>query len=161
MLSGLPPFTLFHVYLSLIGILSGLVMGFGWAAKRQFQNWTTLFFGTTIASVMTGFLFPFHHLLPSHILGILSTIALAISLYARFGKSLEGGWRSAYVIGAMLALYFNTFIFIVQLFEKQPHVRALAPTKTESPFKMAQGAALVLFIALTTAAVRRFHEPQR
>lgn len=115
MLTGLPTFTLVHVYLSLIGILSGLVVAFGLMASKRLNGWTALFLATTLATVVTGFLFPFHRFLPSHAIGILSLIVLAVAIFARYGRHLAGAWRRTYAITAMIALYFNAFILIVQL----------------------------------------------
>src|SRR5712692_7468151 len=65
-------FTLVHVVLSLVGILSGFVVVFGLIAAKQLKGWTALFLSTTVATSLTGFLFPFHKLLPSHVVGIMS-----------------------------------------------------------------------------------------
>jgi len=69
---------------------------------------------------------------------------------------LRGAWRSVYVIMAMLALYFNCFVLVVQLFEKVPSLHALAPTQKEPPFGIAQLAVLLIFIVLTVLGVRKF-----
>ena len=60
----------------------------------------------------------------------------------------------------MIALYLNVFIFIVQLFEKRPALRALAPTQSEPPFKITQLVVLVVFVVLTIAAVKKFRDEQ-
>lgn len=158
MLSGLPLFVEVHVYLSLIGILSGFVVAFGLLASKRLDGWTALFLVSTAGSVVSGFLLPAHRLLPSHIFGILTTIALAFAVYARYGRKFAGGWRVAYVISAMLALYLNTFILVAQLFEKVPALNALAPTQSEPPFKVSELVVLVIFIVLTIAAAKRFHD---
>jgi len=101
----LSPLTTVHVLLSLIGILSGLVVPFGMFSAKRLDGWTWLFMVTTLLASVTGFFFPFHRILPSHILGVLSLIALAITFYARYSRRLDGGWRSAYVISAAIALY--------------------------------------------------------
>jgi hypothetical protein len=69
---------------------------------------------------------------------------------------MSGIWRSIYVITAMVALYFNCFVLIVQLFEKVPSLHALAPHGNEAPFKVAQLLLLVVFIILTTSGVKKF-----
>jgi hypothetical protein len=62
-----------------------------------------------------------------------------------------------YVVTALLALYFNVFVGVVQAFQKLASLQPLAPTQSEPPFVAAQAAVLVLFLALGYLAVRRFH----
>ena len=149
-------FTTVHVVISLIGIGSGLVVLFGLLGNRWFARWNALFLVTTIATSVTGFGFPFDHLLPSHKVGILSLVLLAIALLALYGRHLAGGWRRTYVISAMASLYLNVFVLVVQLFEKVPGLRALAPTQKEPPFVIAQLVVLVIFVWLTVQAAKRF-----
>ena len=59
------------------------------------------------------------------------------------------------VIGAVICLYFNLFVLVVQLFEKVPSLHAMAPTQMESPFKLTQLAVLVLSTVLAIVAVVR------
>jgi len=154
--SGLAAFTLFHVALSLIGILSGFIVVFGLIQSKRLDGWTALFLITTVATSATGYLFPFVRLLPSHILGAISLVVLAIAIFARYARRLEGGWRRTYAITAVVSLYFNVFVLIVQSFGKVPSLKALAPTQTESPFKITQLATLLLFILLGVLSVRGF-----
>ncbi|HUI73775.1 MAG TPA: hypothetical protein VLX32_02460 [Candidatus Acidoferrum sp.] len=157
---GLQIFTLFHVLLSLAGILTGLVVVFGFLGAKQLPAWNAWFLITTIATSVTGFLFPFHKFMPSHVFGILSLILLSVAVFALYKRRLAGAWRRTYVISAMIALYLNVFILVVQLFEKVPALRALAPTQSEAPFKVAQLTVLVLFVLLTVASAIRFRELQ-
>jgi hypothetical protein len=120
------------------------------------DGWTAVFLVITALTSLTGFFFPFHKLLPSHILGVLSLIVLAIAVPARYVYHLAGGWRRIYVITAVLALYFNFFVLIAQLFQKVPPLKALAPTQSEPPFLVAQTCALVLFIVLGIYSVKGF-----
>ncbi len=156
MISGLAIFTLFHVILSLVGILAGFVVMFGLLTAKQLHGWTALFIWTTVATSVTGFLFPFHKFLPSHVIGILSLLVLTIAIYALYGKHLTGAWRKAYAVNAMIALYFNVFVLVAQLFMKVPALKALAPTQSEAPFKGAQLAVLVVFVVLTILAAIKF-----
>lgn len=105
---------------------------------------------------MTGFFFPFHGFTPAIGVGIVSMVVLAIAIFARYGRKLDGAWRWVYVVTAMLALYLNVFVLIVQLFQKLPALRTLAPTQSEPPFLVAQLAAVALFVVLTILAVIRF-----
>jgi hypothetical protein len=155
---SLATFTLVHVLISLAGIGSGLVVLFGMLTGRRMDGWTVFFLATTVLTSLTGYGFPFTHLLPSHIVGVLSLIALAIAILARYSRRLAGGWRKTYVITAMIALYFNVFVLVVQSFEKVPALNALAPTQKEPPFVIAQLLVMIAFIVLTVFAVKRFHE---
>jgi len=160
MIFGMTTFTLVHVLLSLIGIFSGFVVVFGLLAAKRLDGWTTLFLASTVLTSVTGFLFPFHGFLPSHGVGILSLLALAIAIFARYGRHLAGLWRRTYVITAVIALYLNVFVLIVQLFQKVPALKAIAPTQSEAPFKVTQLVALVLFVVLASFAAIRFRSEQ-
>ena len=157
MSTGLAAFTIFHVAISLIGILAGLVVVFGMLTARRLDGWTGLFLWTTVATSVTGYMFPVHKLLPSHVVGFISLLVLAIAMFAFYRRHLGGGWRSAYVITAVIALYLNVFVLVVQLFERVPALKALAPTQSEPPFKIVQLVVLVLFIIIGIFATKRFH----
>jgi hypothetical protein len=156
MIFGMTILTFVHVLLSLVGILAGFVVMFGLLTAKQLHGWTALFIWTTVATSVTGFLFPFHKFLPSHAIGILSLLVLTIAIYALYGKHLAGAWRKTYAINAMIALYFNVFVLVAQLFMKVPALKALAPTQSEAPFKEAQLALLVAFAVLTILAAIKF-----
>jgi hypothetical protein len=149
-------FTLFHVVLSLVGIGSGLVVMSGLLNSKRLDGWTTLFFFTTVATSVTGFLFPFHGVTPGIVVGILSLIVLATAILARYTFRRAGHWRTTYVATATIALYFNVFVPIVQMFQKVPRLKALAPTQSEPPFQATQAAVLVLFVALAIRASIKF-----
>src|SRR5258706_9613255 len=119
-------FTLIHVVISLIGIGTGAVVSLGMLSGKRLDGWTALFLVSTAATSVTGFGFPFDHLLPSHIVGIISLVVLAVASYARYGQHLAGGWRTAYVLGAVAAFYFNVFLLGVQLFRRVPAFAPLA-----------------------------------
>jgi hypothetical protein len=154
----LQTFTVVHTALSLIGIVSGLVVVIDLLGGKQRGKWTALFLLTTVLTSVTGFLFPFDHLLPSHKVGMISLVALVIGILARYPMDLAGGWRRTYVLSAVLALYLNVFMLVVQLFLKVPSLRALVPTQQEPPFFVAQLIVLALFIWLAIAAVKGFRE---
>ena len=150
-------FTLVHVVLSLIGILSGLVVLYGLLTTNRMNGWTMLFLVTTVATSVTGFGFPFHGVTPAIIVGILSLIVLLAAIVARYAFHLAGSWRWIYVVGSVVALYFNVFVLVVQAFLKMPALHALVPKGSEPPFAIAQGIVLLLFIVAGTLAVKRFH----
>lgn len=151
-------YTLIHVVISLVAIFSGFVVLFGLLASKRLDGWTKLFLTTTVLTSVTGFFFPIHHLTPAHTLGIISLLVLAVAIYARYTFHLAGIWRKTYVVTAMIALYLNVFVLVVQLFEKVPTLHALAPTQSEAPFKLTQLVVLVLFVVLTIAAATRFRK---
>jgi uncharacterized membrane protein SirB2 len=156
MIPGMTAFTFFHVVLSLVGILSGFVVFFGLVTGKRLNGWTGLFLTTTMATSVTGFLFPFHKFLPSHGVGIVSLIVLAVAIFARYGRGLAGAWRRTYVVNAVISLYLNFFVLIAQLFMKVPALKALAPTQSEPPFLVTQVAVMVIFIVLGFLAGQRF-----
>ena len=156
MLFGMTPLLFVHVAISLVGIASGFVVIWGLLNARRLDGWTAVFLATTVATSVTGFFLPAAHLLPSHVLGIISLVVLAIAIVARYPCRLSGRWRSAYVITAVIAQYLNFLVLIVQSFQKLPALHDLAPTQTEPPFAAAQLVALIAFVVLGVLAVKRF-----
>ena len=156
MIFSLRTFTIVHVVLSLVGIGSGFVVLYGLLARKRLDRWTALFLASTVATSATGFGFPFDHLLPSHVVGVISLLVLAVAIVARYARHLSGAWGRLYVITATVALYLNVFVLVVQLFQKVPTLKALAPTQSEPPFVLAQLALLALFAAVSAVAVIRF-----
>lgn len=149
---SLETFTRFHVILSLIGIVAGYIAIFGWIAGRTMEGWIKLFLLTTIATSVTGYGFPFVQLLPSHIVGAISLVVLAVAVAAKYKFHLAGKWRRIFVISSAMALYLNSFVAVVQAFLKVPDLKAIAPTQSEAPFVAAQVAVLA-FVAVLTILV--------
>jgi hypothetical protein len=156
MVLDLSTFTLLHVVISVVGIIAGLVILGGLVAGARLPSWTALFLVTTTLTSITGFFFPASAITPAHIVGALSLVVLAGSLAARYWMKLERGWRTTYVVTAVVAIYLNTFVLVVQLFAKTPALAALAPTQQEPPFALTQAVVLGLFVWLGWAAVRGF-----
>ena len=155
-------YTIIHTLISLVAIFTGFVVLFGLLAGNRPDGWTKWFLITAVATTVTGFFFPFHGITPAIKLGIISSVVLVVTIYARYGKRLTGAWRWIYALGAVLSLYFNVFVGIVQSFEKIPALNAMAPTQTEQPFKLTPLSVLVLFIVLGFVAAIRFRpEPAR
>ena len=150
-------FTQIHVVLSLIGIVAGLVALFGFFRSNPLNNWTLIFIVTTVATTLTGFLFPFRGFTPAIGTGIVSSLVLAPTVLARYTFNVTGPWRWIYVVGAVVSLYLNCFVLVVQAFLKVPALHALAPQGTEPAFVLTQGLVLVLFVIAGFIAVRRFH----
>ena len=149
-------YTLVHVAISLVGIASGFAVLFGLLAGKRLDGWTKLFLITTVATSVTGFFFPFHGFTPAIGVGIISLVVLAVAIFARYGRNLAGSWRWIYVVTAMIALYLNVFVGIVQAFRKVPALKAIAPMQTEPPFAITQLVVLVLFILIGIVAAIRF-----
>jgi hypothetical protein len=158
MMSGMTTFTIVHVVVSLVGIVSGFVVAAGLIAARRLDGWTALFLASTVATSVTGFGFPVDHVLPSHVVGVISLVVLAVAILARYVQHLAGGWRTIYVIGTVVALYLNVFVLIVQAFRRVPALAAMAPTQSEPPFLVAQLVVMALFVVLGIAAVRGFRD---
>jgi hypothetical protein len=156
MILGMTTLTFVHVALSLVGILSGFIVVFGWLAGKGLDVWTTLFLASTVATSVTGFFFPFHGFTPALGVGIISLIVLAFAILALYARHLTGPWRRTYVICAATALYLNVFVLIVQLFQKVPALKAAAPTDSDPPFLVTQIVVLAIFIVLTILAAKRF-----
>jgi len=155
---SLPTFTLVHVIISLIAIVSGVIVMSGLLGSNRRPSMTAIFLLFTILTSATGFLFPFEKLLPSHMVGILSLVLLAIACIALYAMKLSGPWRWIYVVTAMTSLYLNVFVLVIQAFLKVPTLHALAPSvpPSEPPFAIIQGIVLVFFVLVIIGAVRRF-----
>src|SRR5229473_3776535 len=155
---SLATFTLVHVIISLIGIVAGIIVMFGLLGSNRMTGLTAIFLLFTILTSATGFLFPFDKLLPSHIIGILSLVLLAIACIALYGMKLSGAWRWIYVLTAMISLYLNVFVLVIQSFLKVGPLHALAPSvpPSEPPFAVVEGIVLLFFVIVIIGAVRRF-----
>ena len=150
-------FTLVHVVLSLAGIGSGFIVVFGLIAAKRLDGLTALFLASTVATSLTGFLFPFHKLLPSHVVGIVSLVVLGIAILARYARHLTGAWRWIYAVNVVIGLYLNVFVLVAQVFQKVPALKAMAPTQSEAPFAITQLVVMALFVVLGIFAVKGFH----
>jgi hypothetical protein len=149
-------FTVVHVILSLIGIVSGIIVLFGMFSSNRLAGWTALFLATTVLTSVTGFFFPSAHFGAPHVIGVVSLVVLAVAILALYVYRLAGSWRWIYVGSAVLALYLNVFVGVVQAFEKLPLLSRLAPTQSEPPFFVAQLVVMAIFVILGVLAVMRF-----
>jgi hypothetical protein len=146
-----------HVALSLIGLVFGLIVLYGLLSGEVFGVWTALFLLAMILTNVTGFPLPPFGLDPPRMVGILSLVLLAIAVLAIYVFRLRGAWRWIYVVTAMIALYLDAFVGVIQAFAKLTFLHSLAPTQSEPPFLIVQVIVLVIFVALGFLAVRRFH----
>jgi len=158
---SLSAFTFLHVLISLIGIGSGFVVVLGLIAGKRLPRWTALFLASTALTSLTGFLFPYKGFTPAIGLGILSLVLLLVAVLALYRGRLAGAWRGTYVINATLALYFNFFVLIVQLFAKVPALKAIAPTQSAPAFGITQLVVMAIFVSLTVLAFKRFRGEPR
>lgn len=149
-------FTILHTAISLIAIASGFIVLAGMLRARRLPGWTAGFLVTTILTSVTGFMFPINGLTPAIVFGLISIVILVIALAALYLKHLSGAWRWIYVTTALVALYLNVFVLIVQSFQKLPALQKLAPTQSEPPFLIAQAVALIAFLILGAMAARKF-----
>src|ERR1700761_6683329 len=158
---SLATFTLVHVVISLISIAAGLLVMFGLLGSSRMPGMTAIFLLFTILTNATGFLFPSTKLLPSHIIAAIGLVLLAIACLALYGMKLAGAWRWIYVITAMLSLYLNIFVLVVQSFLKIPFLHAVAPSvpPSEPPFAAVQGLVLLFFVVVIIGGIRRFRPP--
>jgi len=155
---SLSAFTIVHVIISLVAIVAGLIVMFGMLGSNPSPGLTAIFLLFTILTNATGFLFPFTQLLPSHMIGILSLVLLAMACIALYVMKLNGAWRWIYVVTALLSLYFNVFVLVIQSFLKVPALTALAPGNPPSGpvFAVVQGIVLVFFVIMIIGALRRY-----
>ena len=154
-------FTTIHVVISLIGIATGLVALAGMLTAKRTEWWTGLFLITTVLTSVTGFMFPLVVIGPPHIFGFISLPLLAAAIAGLYVYRLSGRWRLVYILSALVALYLNVVVAIVQAFQKLAFLQPLAPTQSEPPFLAAQLLVLAAFIVLGYLAVRRFHPMTR
>ena len=154
---SIPTFTLVHVILSLVCIATGLVATLAMTRSRLLPGWTLVFLLTTILTSVTGYFFPVPKILPSHIVGAISLAVLAVAVLALYRYGATGPWRWIYAVSAVVSLYLNVFVLVVQGFLKIAPLKALAPTQSEPPFAVAQGIAFLAFVVVGYLAVRRFH----
>src|SRR5262245_17281505 len=154
---NLPILTAAHVVISLIAIVAGAVVSYGFLAAKRFDLWTAVFLATTMLTSVTGLIFfPIERFTPGIGIGTISLVVLAVAILARYHCRLAGRWRVAYVISSVAAFYFNVLVLVTQLFQKVPALKALAPTQSEPPFAVAQLFLVVAFIAIGVASTIRF-----
>jgi hypothetical protein len=150
-------FTLLHVIISLVGIFTGVIALFGMLSASRLPTWTALFLLTTVATSVTGFMFPSTGFDAADRVGVISLVMLAVAILALYSYHLNGAWRWLYVVTSVIALYLNVFVGVVQSFQKIPFLHALAPKGAEPPFIVAQVLVMAIFVVLGILAVKKFH----
>ena len=158
---SLATFTMVHVIISLTAIAAGLVVMVGMLCSKQMPGPTAIFLLFNVLTSVTGFMFPFNGITPGILIGILSCILLTIACTALYAMHLAGAWRWIYLVTALVSLYLNVFVLVIQSFLKVPALAALAPSVPPAPpsgpvFAVVQGIVLVFFVVLTIGAWRRY-----
>lgn len=153
---SLEAFTFLHVVISLVGIMTGLIVLAVMLQNGDLAGWNAFFLVSTILTSVTGFMFPAKTILPSHIVGAISLVVLAVALFALYGRKLAGPWRATYVVTAVIALFLNCFVAVAQSFGKFAFLNKQAPTGSEPPFAIAQAIVLLVFLIAGFFAMRRF-----
>ncbi len=159
MILGMDWLTLAHVLISLVGIATGLVLLLALMGGRNPANWAAWFLASTVLTSVTGFVFfPIEHVTPAQITGVISLIALALAIYALYGRAVAGPWRGVYVVTSTIALYLNCFVLVVQSFQKIPVLHAIAPGIPPSGpvFLATQAVVLVALVIGGRIAWRQF-----
>jgi hypothetical protein len=150
-------FTVIHVLISLVGIVAGVIVAFAMVQGKSVPGWTALALLALILTSVTGFFFHDPTFTPAEGVGVISLVVLAVAVIALYFLHLTGIWRWIYVITAMVAIYLNVFVGVIQAFEKIGFLEALAPHQTEPPFVVAQVVVLAIFVVLGFGALRKFH----
>ena len=159
MILGMPAavFLAVHVALSLLGIGSGLIFALAIVGGSLPGAITAIFLATTVLTNLTGFPLPPPGLDPPRIVGLISLAALAVAIAALYAFRLRGAWRWVFVVSAILPLYLNSFVGVIQAFQKLSFLQPLAPTQSEPPFVITQLVVLAFFVVLGILALRRLH----
>jgi|SRR5579862_2590867 hypothetical protein len=153
---SLGAFTTLHTAISLLAIAAGVVVLVLLIVGRMARVVTMLYLATSILTDITGFMFYKGSFGPPYVVGVISLLVLLLACYALYGAKLAGGWRGTWVVTAVIGLYLNVFVLVVQAFGKLPALHALAPKGSEPPFAIAQGVTLLVLVALGWLAFRRF-----
>ena len=158
---SVPAFTLLHVIISLIGIGSGIAVLLGMAGNNRLEGWTALFLLTTALTSITGFFFHSKAFGPPHVFGVVTLLVMVPVLLGRYAFGLRGSWRVIYIVGAVLVLWLNCVVAVIQFFQKVEFLNVLAPTQSEPPFVFTQIIVLALLSVLTVVAALRFQRNPR
>lgn len=149
-------FTLLHVTISLVAIASGVMVLSGMLANQLYHRWNSLFLVTASLTSITGFAFPNAHITPGIIVGVLSLIALILAAIALHVRHLDGAFRGTFVLSTTVALYFEIFVLVAQLFRHVALLAALDRTGTGPAFAVTQLLMLALFTWLGITGFKRF-----
>lgn len=144
-----------HTALSLVALVTGIFVVAGLIGSRRNSGVTLVFLLSAIATSATAFGFA-GSIDPAKIIGIISLVLLTVAVLAHYIFGRAGVWQRVYAVAAVLSVYFLVFVTIAEAFKRVPALKALAPTLTETPFKIAQLVALVVFVVMAIIAAVRF-----
>ena len=161
MFFGIPvaSFVFVHTLITLVAIVAGLVMLYGMLGNRRMDAVHSVFLLFSVLTAVTGFMLQIKPVTPAVMLGVILSVVLLVALAARYLQGMRGAWRWIYVVTAVLSLYLNCFVLVVQSFLKVPALHALVPSVPPAGplFGAVQGAVLLFFVVTGFLAVRRFH----
>ncbi len=156
-------FTMLHVIITLVAIVTGFIVMFGLLKSKTLAGWSAIFWLMTVLISVTGFMFPITGFTPAIGTGIVASIVFAIGLLARYAKHFAGSWCWIYAVTAVISLYLNVFVSIVQSFQKLTILNPLAPQvgppfagATNTQFAIAQGVTLLFFVVMGIGVAIRF-----
>jgi hypothetical protein len=149
-------FVIIHTAISLVGLALGVPAVLGLYGKPATPIVTNSFLFFALATSVTGFLFPFSGVTPAFATGIVATLILIPTIYARFYTQAAGAWRWIYAAGLVASEYLLAFVTVVQLFLKVPALAELAPGGAGPVFGAVQLVVLVVFLYLGWRAVRTY-----
>jgi hypothetical protein len=131
---------------------------FGMLGATRPGGLTAIFLLLTILTSVTGFMFPFNGVTPGIVIGILSCVLLAIACLALYGMKLAGAWRWIYLLTALISLYLNVFVLVIQSFLKIPPLHEIAPGNPPAgpAFAVVQGVVLLFFAYMIFRTWRGF-----
>ncbi|WP_445679889.1 hypothetical protein [Radicibacter daui] len=156
MIAFIPELVIGHSLVSIIALVAGVPVLVALARGKVPAFWTWLFLITSIATSASGYLFPFHFLMPSHIIGAVALIILAGVLALHFSALTSNLAALLYAAGMVASFYLNAFVAVAQAFGKIAALRALAPTQSEPPFAIAELTCLIVFIIAGVVVTRGF-----
>jgi hypothetical protein len=150
--------TFLHVVSALVAIGFGAIVLIGILTRKLLNKWPIRFLECSLVTSVTGLLFPFHRLLPTHWTYMLSVYLSGVAVLAWRKFHFAGVWSSIFVTSIPIVLYLDVLAVIVQVFKRIPSLMALAPTLSESPFLATEFVVLMPFAMYSAVAAKRFHD---
>lgn len=141
-------FTMFHVLITLIQLVSGIGLVYVFIQGRSSDRLAAIFLISTAADLVTGFLFPFHGVTPAIVIGLLNVVILIPTVVAWYRLARARFWKPILVFGSLALLYFDCLVFIVQSFQKVPGLHQLAPVGNEPAVLVSQTLLFIVTIVV-------------
>ena len=150
--------TFLHVASALVAIGFGAIVLVGILRRELLNKWPVRFLECSLVTSVTGLLFPFHRLLPTHWTYMLSVYLSGAAVLSWRKFHFAGVWSSIFAMSIPIVLYLDVLAVIVQVFKHTPSLMALAPTLSEPPFLATEFVALMPFAMYSIFAAKRFHD---